>query len=156
MKPFRQDKSFDDASPDAELERLRVENTQLASLAEQYDFISKHTNEIIWRMDLKFRYTFISPSVERLRGFTVDEAMSQSLDDILSLKSSQQARRLLADALAADTKKHLPIRIVLDRRHKDGTLHPTEMIVSFDRDADGQLTGIIGVSRILDEPPPAR
>ena len=155
MKQSQPAGGFESAPPDSENERLRADIARLSSLAEQYDFISRHTNEVIWRMDLKFRYTFISPSVERLRGYTVEEAMAQSLDDILSLKSSKTARALLADALSAEDRQHQPVRLVLDRRHKDGSLRPTEMIVSFDLDTNGKPTGIIGVSRQLNESTPA-
>ena len=35
---------------------------------ERYRFITDHTADIIWVLDKKLRYTFISPSVTRLRG----------------------------------------------------------------------------------------
>jgi PAS domain-containing protein len=55
------------------IDRL-VSRQALQGSEERYRFITDHTADIIWVLDKNLRYTFISPSVTRLRGFTMEEA----------------------------------------------------------------------------------
>ena len=51
---------------------------------ERYRLLAENARDVIWTMELDGTITFISPSVEQMRGFTVEEAMHQSLDKILT------------------------------------------------------------------------
>ena len=39
--------------------------------------IAENTADIIWTMDFNLNFTYISPSVTQVRGYTVEEAMKQ-------------------------------------------------------------------------------
>ncbi|MFZ4462973.1 MAG: PAS domain S-box protein [Bacteroidales bacterium] len=47
----------------------------------KYALLSENTTDVIWLLDMdSLKLLYVSPSVERLRGFTVDEVMEQSWD----------------------------------------------------------------------------
>lgn len=60
-------------------ERKKAEEA-LKENEKKYRLLAESVSDIIWTMDMDLRFTYISPSVLQLRGFTVEEAMNQSLD----------------------------------------------------------------------------
>lgn len=56
-------------------ERLRLEEG-LRQSEEQYRLLAENATDIIFEMDPWGRFTYMSPSGERLRGFTAEEAMA--------------------------------------------------------------------------------
>ena len=53
----------------------------------QYKILVENSVEVIWRMDLEGNFTFMSPSVEMLRGYTVEEAMNLTLEETMTPES---------------------------------------------------------------------
>jgi len=49
---------------------------------ERHRLLAENANDVIWTMSLDGRITYISPAVERMRGFTPEEAMNQPLEEI--------------------------------------------------------------------------
>jgi len=47
-----------------------------------YNLGNENVTDVIWTMDLSGRLTYISPSVQRLRGYTVEEALKSSCGGI--------------------------------------------------------------------------
>ena len=60
-----------------------------------YNLIANNASDVIWTMDLDGHFTYVSPSVFQLRGYTPEEAMQQSITESLTPKSAQ----LIAGAL---------------------------------------------------------
>lgn len=80
------------------LAELRAANEKaeaaLAALREsdeRYRLISERAADVIWVLDIgSGRFTYVSPSVERLRGFTPGEVMAQSAAESLTPESARQ------------------------------------------------------------------
>ena len=129
--------------------------SQLVDSEGRYRFISENTEDVIWALDLSSkRFTFISPSVERLRGYLPEEMMSQSIADVMTLDSLEEAQRILAEAVRA----HVPgqTRLVnpvarIDQTHKDGHVVPTEAATTVIFDARDQPIEVVGVTRNITE-----
>jgi PAS domain S-box-containing protein len=64
-------------------DRKRDED-ELRIKEERYRLLAENSRDVIWTMKLDGTITYISPAVEQLRGFTVEEAMNQTLDEILT------------------------------------------------------------------------
>ncbi len=121
----------------------------------RYRLLAENVSDVIWTTDLNLRLTYISPSTAKLRGFTVQEAMAQSLDQMLTPASYQLAVRTFHEMLALDRTVGLsPERawtFELEFTRKDGSTTWSEIKTSFIREAQGQIVGVLGVSRDITE-----
>jgi len=135
-------------------ERKRVESSLRESEA-LYRLLTTNANDIIFTMDLDLRFTFISPSVSRIRGLTVEEAMSQTISEALTPASREVAMSVLAEELDAEYKDSKDTSIVrtveLEETCKDGSTIWTETTFSFLRDDTNNLKGILGITRDISE-----
>ena len=120
-----------------------------------YRLLAENVTDVIFVYDLAFRPTYISPSAERLRGYTVPEMMRQSLADRLTPASLDVAMKLYRDIMedpAAATAPPWESRTLeLEVTCKDGSTKWTETQMSFIRDGDGRPVGILGIARDITE-----
>lgn len=133
----------------ASMRQLGAAAEELAISEERYRLLAEHASEVIWTMDLDGRFTYISPSVEKLRGYTVAEVMQQSLDQALTPDSAVVAARGLAAAITAVRNGEAvpPFREDLEQPCKDGTTVWTEVTVTSMTNARGEFAGLLGVTR---------
>ena len=127
-------------------ERLRISE-------ERHRLLADNAIDVILTMDLEGRCSYVSPSVEKLRGFTADEAMRQSLEEMLTADSLAIAREYLAK-LHACQEAGLPLehfRGELEYRCKDGSTVWTDVSASPLLSTDGTLVEILGVARDISE-----
>ena len=120
---------------------------------ERHRLLADAALDIIWTMDLKGCYTYVSPSVEKLRGFTVDEVMQQAIEDVLTPKSAAIAQYNLMKALEK-VKTGQPAQEFqgeLEQRCKDGSTVWTDVTASAMFNKKGEFIGILGVSRNITE-----
>jgi len=117
----------------------------------RYRLLAENVTDVIWTMDMNLRLTYVSPSVTRLRGYSVEEAMAQRLDEILTPASLQVARKALAEELAIERMEHEDPRrfrtLELEQRCKDGSTVWTEVKMGCLRGEGGEHVGILGVAR---------
>jgi len=117
----------------------------------RYRLVSESSNDVIWLYDLAAgHFSYISPSIRKLRGYTVAEVMRQSLKDMMTPESYQVIERGLPERLTAfecgdDSVQVQTNEFVQTRR--DGTTVPTEVVTTLIADADRRVTHIQGVSR---------
>ena len=58
----------------------------------RYRLIAENTGDVIWTYDLASRrITYVSPSVRRVRGYSPEEVLAQSLEDMLTPESYRYA-----------------------------------------------------------------
>jgi PAS domain-containing protein len=63
-------------------ERKQAEELLKESEA-QYRLLADHMKDQVWLMDLDLKVTYISPSVEKILGYTLDELKQLPLDKLL-------------------------------------------------------------------------
>ena len=117
---------------------------------ERYRLIADNVADVIWVLDpATMRLTYVSPSVERLRGYTVEEVMAQTIEEIVSPESYLKVRATLREALGRPAYGPFPIveSLEIQQPHKDGGAVETEIITKLLPDADGKPSSILGVSR---------
>lgn len=69
------------------IERARSQEALRIS-EERHRLLADHASDVIWTMSLEGRFTYVSPSVEKLRGYTVAEIMKQGIDEALTPESA--------------------------------------------------------------------
>ena len=131
-------------------ERVRAQEA-LRESEKKYRLIAENTAEQILLLDMNLRFTYVSPSSMRIRGFTAEEVMSQTLDQVLTPESMKAVlavfkKEMLMEArgTADPDRTHI---LELEAYRKDGTIICEEVSYSILRDDAGSPAGILTVSR---------
>lgn len=131
-----------------------TEAAQAVAEGEQrYRLLADNVADIIWTIDSEGTPTFISPSVLPMRGYTVAEAMAQTLEERMSDESAGAVRSLLSTATHAGVQsvQRSLANMELEMRHRDGHLVVTETNFSALSDEDGTFVGLLCVSRDISD-----
>lgn len=133
----------------SDITERRIMEEKLKTSEDNYRLIAEYTSDSIWVMDTDFRFTYLSPSTEKLFGYSIGEWASlewgafvhpDSMDLVKSVFESlrQQPGKGGANAV---------IRVI----HKNGL----EMWVEFNATPvtgqAGDLAGFVGVTRNITE-----
>ncbi|MBN2238686.1 MAG: PAS domain S-box protein [Dehalococcoidales bacterium] len=131
-----------------------VEKTYKSS-ERRYRLLAENVTDVIWTMDMEYRFTYISPSVIHMRGYSADEAMFQSMAEVYTPSSYLQILQAINEGLPAgsvnENNKVQSKILELYQICKDGTIICTETKLSYLRDHNEEAIGILGVTRDVTE-----
>ena len=136
-------------------EHKRIENAIKGSEG-RYRNLVENAHDVLWVFDLNLGYTYISPSVKRLRGYSVEEAMKQRLDQLLTPESAKKARELFERErlLEVSGHRHGPdwsLTSEFEMIHKNGSPFWVEVTMNPLHDEAGRIKGIMGITRDISE-----
>jgi diguanylate cyclase (GGDEF)-like protein/PAS domain S-box-containing protein len=120
---------------------------------ERYRLLAEYARDVIWTMEPDGRISYVSPSIQLMRGFSPEEAMAQPLEQIHPPESLQRSGQYFANLLA-DLEAGRPVqpfRGELEYFCRDGSTIWTEVIALPVLDGEGRLEKLIGVSRDISE-----
>lgn len=143
----------------AKLVQLAVERARLAEALrhseEMYRLIAENCNDVIWIVDLPaLTFSYISPSIERLRGWTPMEILSQPLGALVGTEKAANFRSALRELAARLAAPECPSRhetFETELPHKDGHSIPAEVAATLLLDAAGRPCQILGISRDISD-----
>ena len=117
---------------------------------EKYRWVLNNMADVITVMDMNLRFTYVSPSVMRMRGYTAEEAVAQTFEQVMTPESLQISAKVFEEEMkleAGGTADPDRIRIVeVEQYRKDGSIVLMENHLSFMRDEAKKPVGIISVS----------
>jgi len=136
------------------VERARTEEA-LGKSQQRYRLIADNSSDVIWLLDLPgLEFSYISPSVQRLRGWTPEEIMAQPLSAALTPESLRRVEEALADSLKRLAQGDQTARsgnLEIEQPHKDGFVISTEVVTTILLDAAGLPKQIMGITRDISE-----
>jgi PAS domain S-box-containing protein len=128
---------------------------ELQESSSSYRLLAENASDIIFTMTTNLKFTYISPTVQRLRGLTVEEAMAQKPEEILTPESLERVMKIFAEELAieASGKPDLLRRrtVEMEEYCKDGSTIWTETTIGIIRDNKGKALGFVGITRDISE-----
>jgi len=136
-----------------EHEKSAAIQRELIEWGEKFNFLANNANDVIWTMNEKGEITYVSPSVERLRGYTPEEVMQQSFEDVLTPESYKVAKIAFDAAIEKVQKGDLvgSTSVILEQPCKDGSTVWTDLLVSGVHDDQNNFKGFLGISRNITE-----
>jgi len=131
-------------------ERKRVEQA-LEEREKHYRLLAENAADVIWTVDINMVPTYISPSITRLLGYTVEEAKAKSMKEVFTPASFETAMKGLAQELEIEKKEHEDLSRIrsfeFELIRKDGSIVPVEINYSFLRDSEGRPVQILAIAR---------
>ncbi|MHB8902076.1 MAG: PAS domain S-box protein [Thermoguttaceae bacterium] len=154
----------------------RLEAERLRKSEERFRLIAENVSDVIWtrqlpepvplaghspesdvetvaaRMLENLSATYVSPSVTRMLGYDVSEALALSLRDTVTPKSYARLRQFIASSLLRPRDPHSrPSTLELEYVRKDGAARWGEITGSFLLDEQRRITGTLVVTRDISE-----
>ena len=137
----------------ADITELHEAETLLKRSEKRSRLLAENAWEVIWTMDLDAKITYINPAVERMRGFTPEEAMRQSPEEIQPPESAaigaDYYQRLFA-SIEAGTEPPI-FRGEQQYYRRDGSIMTGELQVIPHVDGTGKVVELIGVTRDISD-----
>ena len=134
--------------------RRRVEKA-VFDIEERYRLIAERAADAIWTVDMNMRPTYISPSIARLLGYTVQEAMAKPIQEIFTPVSFKLVTELLKEELGIENREQKDLArsrtLELELIRKDGSLVPVEVKYTFLRDAQARPVEVLAIARDISE-----
>ena len=118
-----------------------------------HKIISENSGDVIWILDVvSSKFTYVSNSVENLRGYTPEEVLEQSMEEVMTPESYQSIITNLPFYIQAIMNGDESVRVTtheIDQIHKDGSIIPTEVVTTLLTDDNGKIERVLGVTRSL-------
>ena len=132
-------------------ERKLMEQT-LRENEQRLRLLADNASDVIWTLDTSGRLNYVSPSVQRLLGYTAEEVLSRGLEQVLVAASATTLRKKLNEMIPQmRTGKRVRETLELKYLCKDGWTAWCEVGYSGMFDETNAFVGIVGVSRDIAE-----
>ena len=117
----------------------------------KYRSITENMSDVVWQMDLNLKTTYVSPSVEKLLGESIEEHMYRKMDEKFSAQTLHKIQSVFYEELEKEKDpqidKNRSRTFEIEHYKTDGTVIWLELNVSFIRDDNGNAIGFQGSSR---------
>ncbi len=120
---------------------------------ERHRLLAENATDVIWTMNLDARLTYVSPSVQKLRGYTAAEAIQQTMEQALTPASFAIASTALERFNEAmRTQSSAPdFRGELEQTCKDGSTVWTDVTTTSMFNPSGEFIGLLGIARDISD-----
>jgi diguanylate cyclase (GGDEF)-like protein/PAS domain S-box-containing protein len=136
------------------LDAIEQQRALLHESEAKYRFLADNISDVIWIYNLQREcWEYVSPSVEKLRGYTVEEVLAQPMEQVMTAESYARIRQSGEERarlfLSGEEGGHIYTDEV-EQVRRDGSTVWTEVSTHFTRNDSGELI-LLGVSRDISE-----
>ena len=137
-----------------EINVRRRSEQDLQQSERKYRLLAENIQDVIWTMDMQLRFTYLSPAIERLQGWSPEEYQQFKLEELMTPASVIRVlnafkERLREGAQSGSFQKSAMLELDLIR--KDKSIVKAEVTASFLVDDAGHPIGVLGVTRDITE-----
>ncbi|TGL77269.1 PAS domain S-box protein [Leptospira jelokensis] len=119
---------------------------------EKYKSLAENSTDIIWvwNFDLE-KFTYVSPSIAQVTGFTIEEAIDHHISSVFTNDSYLKFTELLNPRMEDFRKSNMkiPYAYELEQKRKDGSTIWIEANTVFQKNQNSEIE-LLGVSRDID------
>lgn len=131
--------------------QLEIQQKKITTSEKKYKLLAENLGDVIFSLDLNLKFTYVSPSVEILKGYKPEELINKPISKVLTRASYQKLRKAIVVFNPVLDKK-MEVKpdsqlLELEVFKKDGTIVWTEVKVSLVTNEQNFPSGILGVSR---------
>jgi PAS domain S-box-containing protein len=134
--------------------RIKKMQQEMEKQKEKYRILAEYSNDVIWTLGMDGRFQYISPSVERLRGYTAEEVMNEPFEKALTPRSFVIITDLFDrfSQILIENPGKIPSAVTeIEQTCKDGSTVWTEASVSTIMGKDNKPKLFLGVSRNISD-----
>ena len=130
-------------------------NAELKESEEKHRLIAENVKDNIWILDLeKNAFTYVSPSIEALLGYTPAEGMRLSMDQIITAPFRENIAHIIQKELelagSSDSDRSRSRTLEVELLRQDGSTIWGEVTASLLRDERDRPNRILGVTRNIE------
>jgi PAS domain S-box-containing protein len=121
---------------------------KIEALEEKHRVIADNLIDAIWTLDVEtLKFDYITPSIERISGYTADEYMNFTIQERLTPESFEKVAAILAEELPRFEQGVKAIRTLeVELIHKNGDIYWAEIRTRFIKET-GKPLKIVGLTR---------
>ncbi len=119
---------------------------------ERYRFLTENIQDVIWAVDMEGRFTYISPAIEKLTGFTPGEVITMPINEfVLQEDYNSILKKIKAEMAKPVEKQNQSVTMSARHKTKDDSYVHVEFSASWKLDEQGNLAGMQGSTRDITE-----
>lgn len=118
-----------------------------------YRLLTEDASDVVWKLDNEYRFTYISPADERLRGYRADEVIGHHVFEMLDEEGIASLKKTARQRQEAEQHGTRTGTLTFEAQHrcKDGRWLWAEINSTPEHDAHGTIIGYHGITREITE-----